>query len=343
MRILKEEDWNTTFGMALDIYTYKNFLQAIGRYPAFCGEKSETSSTDMDTICRRELAAFFAQVTQETGGHVPNDPVPEFRQTFRFVREIACQSNPAHCSGYNLACSSALQGKWFKCPQSALTNEIVYYGRGAIQLTHNYNYGRFSLAAFADDQVLLLAPDRVAAEGELAFLASLWFWMTPQNPKPSMHEVVTEFYVPNANDLSRNLVDGFGLLTNIINGSMECNGPNDKANTRAKYFEGWVEFMGLQDDAWSKKNRTCESMQRFDMAGSSGSRTLYYQYDANNDDIAKERADVKAAEDALLKAAKKLREFRRADPDGGVYETKSGASYVGPLTTLLLLAISSLM
>merc|ERR1711862_872989 len=239
----------------------------------------------MGTICKRELASFFAQVTQETGAHISNDPnVPEFRQSFRFVREIACEGNPSSCSGYNSACHSALQGKWFKCPQSALSNQIVYYGRGAIQLTHNYNYGRFSLAIFGDDQVLLNAPDRVAAEGELAFMASLWFWMTPQNPKPSMHEVVTEYYVPNAVDTSDNLVGGFGLLTNIINGAMECNGVNSKAQTREKYYKGWIEFFGIESDEWSNKNLSCSNMKRFSMTGASGLRTFYYQYNKDTNE-----------------------------------------------------------
>jgi len=63
----------------------------------------------------------------------------------------------------------------------------------------------------------------------------------------------------------------------------------------------------------------------------------------NSDDlVAKERRDVAEAEAALLRSAEKLRKFRRADPDGGVYEVKSGASHAHMLTALLLVVLGSL-
>jgi predicted chitinase len=56
-------------------------------------------------------------------------------------------------------------------------NGVDYYGRGALQLTHYYNYRDFSKWLYGDESVLLNNPEKVALEGELAFLSALWFWM----------------------------------------------------------------------------------------------------------------------------------------------------------------------
>jgi len=42
--------------------------------------------------------------------------------------------------------------------------------------------------------------------------------MTPQAPKPSMHDVASGWYVPTDSDLAHGLDFGFGYTTNIING-----------------------------------------------------------------------------------------------------------------------------
>lgn len=68
---------------------------------------------------------------------------------------------------------------------------------------------------------------------------------------------------------------------------------------------------------------------------------LKAQLGKNNVD--KEMRDVKEAEDELAKAAAKLRQFRHADPDGGVYEVKSSASCASLLATLLLLGGGGLL
>lgn len=76
---------------------------------------------------------------------------------------------------------------------------------------------------------LLIDPDRVAREGDVAMTAGIWFYMTPQNPKPSMHDVMTGNFVPNSVDLASNITAGFGTTTNILNGGLECGKPHDNA------------------------------------------------------------------------------------------------------------------
>lgn len=56
-----------------------------------------------------------------------------------------------------------------------------------------------------------------------------------------------------------------------------------------------------------------------------------------------EKADVKKAEEDLEKAAEKLRKYRKADPDGGVYEVKSGVAHVGLAFPALLAAMVAIV
>ena len=96
----------------------------------------------------------------------------------------------------------------------------VYYGRGPLQISHNYNYGAFGSDYLED-------PDKVLDSSEDAFKSALWFWTTAQDGKPSMHSVASR--------------DGFsfGELTNIINGGIECGptGNSTKAMNREGYYQ----------------------------------------------------------------------------------------------------------
>ena len=98
----------------------------------------------------------------------------------------------------------------------------AYYGRGPLQISHNYNYGAFGMEYLED-------PDRVLDDDATAFKSALWFWTTAQNGKPSMHSVATQ------DDFN------FGELTNIINGGIEC-GP-DGNSTKAENREGFYQSL----------------------------------------------------------------------------------------------------
>ena len=65
-------------------------------------------------------------------------------------------------------------------------------------------------------------PDLVSRNPAVAFETALWFWMTPQAAKPSCHDVITGRWAPGADDRRAGRLPGYGLLTNIINGGLEC-------------------------------------------------------------------------------------------------------------------------
>ena len=124
-----------------------------------------------------------------------------------------------------------------------------YYGRGPFQLSWNYNYGQFSNvfapSSYNSKLYLLDQPEIVAQDGFLAMAAGIWFYMTPQDPKPSMHDVMTGFYVPNEVDLNGNFGANFGTTTNIINGGIECGNGSVQAATRASYYLSWLNYFGM--------------------------------------------------------------------------------------------------
>ncbi|KAL6191488.1 hypothetical protein ACLB2K_037878 [Fragaria x ananassa] len=127
-------------------YTRQAFLDALASYTDF----ATTGSVDDN---KREIVAFFAHVTHETGH-------------FCYIEEI---NKDTYCDGSrtDYPCNPAKQ----------------YYGRGPLQLTWNYNYGAAGNAIGFDG---LNSPETVASDPMIAFKTSLWFWMN------NVHSVISQ-------------------------------------------------------------------------------------------------------------------------------------------------------
>ncbi|KAI4310754.1 hypothetical protein MLD38_035705 [Melastoma candidum] len=124
-------------------YTRQAFLSAAGSYPQF----GTTGSADDQ---KREIAAYFAHVTHETG-------------YFCYISETNPQSN--YCDPTNT--------QWPCNPNQA------YYGRGPIQISWNYNYGPAGQSIGFDG---LNSPNTVATDPVISFKTSFWFWMNNVHP-----------------------------------------------------------------------------------------------------------------------------------------------------------------
>ncbi|KAK1683980.1 hypothetical protein QYE76_044828 [Lolium multiflorum] len=120
-------------------YTRQSFLDGARANPNFGKGRSNDDS-------KREIAAFFAHVTHETGH-------------FCYIEEISGASKD-YCDEKNT--------EW---PCSAGKG---YYGRGPLQLSWNYNYGPAGKSLGFDG---LRNPEKVAQDPAVAFKAALWFWM----------------------------------------------------------------------------------------------------------------------------------------------------------------------
>lgn len=220
-------------------YTYAALLEAARSFPLFASE----GTTDQR---RRELAAFLANAGHETTGGWATAPDGPYAWGLCWITEGGTTPDsalPAYCDGSNTTWPCAAGHK--------------YYGRGPLQLSWNYNYGQ---AGAALGLPLLATPEMVAADPVVAWRTALWFWMTPQAPKPSCHAVMTGGYTPSAVDTAAGRLPGFGLTVNIINGGLECNQPTPPQVTdRVGFYNRFATLLGVSPGP----NLTCDTQRSY--------------------------------------------------------------------------------
>jgi hypothetical protein len=205
---------------AKGFYTYASFIRATRKFPRF------GATGDLATR-KREIAAFLAQISHETTGGWATAPDGPYSWGLCFKEEISPQSS--YCD--------ATSKQWPCFPGKS------YHGRGPIQLSWNFNYGPAGQALGFDG---LRNPEIVANCSDTAFQTALWFWMTPRQPKPSCHQVMVGEYCPSAADAAANRTAGFGLVTNIVNGGLECNIADDaRVNDRIGYYRRYCQVFGV--------------------------------------------------------------------------------------------------
>ncbi|KAF3451027.1 hypothetical protein FNV43_RR07116 [Rhamnella rubrinervis] len=127
-----------------NFYSRGAFFEALNSYSGF----GQIGSLDDS---KREIAAFFAHVTHETGH-------------FCYIEEIDGASKD-YCDETNTQ---------YPCNPSK-----GYYGRGPIQLSWNFNYGPAGESIGFDG---LNAPETVASDPVIAFKTALWYWMRSVRP-----------------------------------------------------------------------------------------------------------------------------------------------------------------
>lgn len=199
-------------------YSYDAFITAANAFPAF-GNTGDTPTR------KREIAAFFGQTSHETTGGWASAPDGAYAWGYCFVRE----QNP---SDY---CSPSSQ---YPCAPGK-----QYYGRGPIQISYNFNYGQCGIAIGVD---LLNNPDLVATDPVISFKTAIWFWMTAQSPKPSCHDVITGRWIPSAADQSAGRLPGYGTVTNIINGGLECGrGQDSRVQDRIGFYKRYCDLLSV--------------------------------------------------------------------------------------------------
>lgn len=149
--IVSNGTYTTLFPNRNALYTYDSLVAAVQQYPRFCNEGTLEQ-------CKREAAAFLANISHETGQLV-------------YVDEQNTQDSYCDASFTAYPCAAGKN----------------YHGRGPIQLSWNYNYGACGKAIGKD---LLNQPELVSTDSAITFLTALWFWMTPQPPNSSCHDAI---------------------------------------------------------------------------------------------------------------------------------------------------------
>ena len=267
--IVKASDWEYLFPLRAQAYTYSNFLKAVGKFPALC--KTYNDGRDSDAICRKELATMFAHFAHESWR-----PEAEWRQALVHVREMGWSEGQK--GGYNGECNPDVwQGQTWPCGKDKDGDFLSYFGRGAKQLSYNYNYGPFSEAMYGDVRTLLDKPELVA-DTWLNLASAIFFFAYPQPPKPSMLQVIDGTWQPNDHDKANGLVPGFGVTTQIINGGVECGGPTEIAQSqnRIKYYKEFANYLKVPVPA--NEVLGCANMKQFDEGGA-GALKIYWEQD----------------------------------------------------------------
>ncbi|XP_065617427.1 endochitinase-like [Quercus suber] len=99
---------------------------------------------------------------------------------------------------------------------------------GSSTFVSNYNYGQ------------------AATDPIISFKTAIWFWMTPQANKPSSHDVIIGNWRPFAADASAGQVPGYGVITKIINGGLECgHGSDNRVADRIGFYKRYCDILGV--------------------------------------------------------------------------------------------------
>jgi len=274
-RLLSSAKWDYYFSLREASYEYRRFLQAVAKFPAVCGDY--TDGRNADNICRHSLATMFAHFAQETGEHNASLPLPQWRQGLKYLRELGCTEDGAGC-GYNTECADPVFNTVWTCGKNADGSYKKYFGRGAKQLSYNYNYGPFSQVMFNGDQsVLLKNPDQVASTW-LNLASATFFFVYPQPPKPSMLHVIDGSWTPNASDIAAGAGNNFATTIMIINAECGTGSEKPAAQNRIDYYRQFAADLG-----WNVAGEqlSCATMQRFGPS-SSAAYNIYWEKNWNS-------------------------------------------------------------
>eukprot|EP00253_Pinus_taeda_P002839 PITA_02839 len=215
-------------------YSYAAFVAAANAFPGF-GTAGDVTTN------KRELAAFLGQTSHETTGGWQTAPDGPYAWGYCFKEEQGTPP-PVYCQA---------SSQW------PCVSGKSYYGRGPIQLTWNYNYGPAGKAIGFDG---IGNPDIVASDATVSFKTAIWFWMTAQSPKPSCHDVMTGKWTPSSSDSAAGRVPGYGVVTNIVNGGLECGkGSDSRQEDRIGFYKRYCDILGVSYGA----NLDCNNQTPF--------------------------------------------------------------------------------
>ncbi|KAB2823230.1 glycosyl hydrolase family 18 protein [Aliivibrio finisterrensis] len=276
--IFTQSDWDELFSHAAPEYSYPKFLQAVAKFPALCD--TYTDGRNSDAICRKSLVTMFAHFVQETGKNSAFEG-ETWKQGLYFVREMGWTETALN--GYNGNCNNPdnFASQVWPCGKFDSGEYKSYFGRGAKQLSYNYNYGPFSDAIYGDANVLLNSPEKVA-DTWLNIASAIFFYVYPQPPKPSMLSVIDGSWTPNQADIDAGISSGFGATIHIINGGLECGAGNESHTgpaNRISYYQKFADYFSMAIPA--DEALDCQDMKPFESTGA-GAVPIYWEQDWQN-------------------------------------------------------------
>ena len=242
-----------------ETYTWDGFAKAADHFADF-GFLNEGSIEDR----LRELAAFFANTSQEThNSHgvyalINKDGVigqGRYNAGYYYQQEQACAVGGAdygedicsYCDASDTAYGGACD--WLYENGSGKADDF-YYGRGPMQLRWNYDYGAFGQYYYQDPDLLLYNPNMLVQDSEAAFASAIWYWMTERDGKPSAHDVMIlgNYSYDSEFSLSEDgRYPGFGMTINVTRGESECGSAYDHDANRNR-IGFYITYLNTLED-----------------------------------------------------------------------------------------------
>ncbi len=240
MNILSKEKWSDLFPVADSIYNYEKFLQAVAKYPKFCGEVGDNIGSDSDSVCRKELATLLSFYAYESG----------IQSTNLYI--------PGNTGNYPLW----KQGLYYtQIPGLNSINGGTYFGRGSFLLSGENTYKMISEALYGDENTLLKEPSRLAQDGYTSLASGMWYYMTPKNQTPSMHDIVVGNWKPTNDEIRNGMEQGFGAVMQTFDTRI-CDGTGIETTDATRRIEYYKEFSNaLWNSVWS--NTSCRNLPEF--------------------------------------------------------------------------------
>ncbi|GKV03950.1 hypothetical protein SLEP1_g16180 [Rubroshorea leprosula] len=239
---------NSPVAHAVGFWDYQSFILAAAKY-----EPLGFGTTGGKLMQKKEIAAFLAHVGAKTScgyGTATGGPL-----AWGLCYNHEMSPSQIYCDDsykYIFPCSPGAE----------------YYGRGAIPVYWNFNYGYTGEALKVD---LLNHPEYLEQNATLAFQAAIWRWMTPmKKSQPSAHDVLVGNWKPTKNDTLAKRGPTFGTTMNILYGDYTCgNGDIDPMNTITSHYLYYLDLMGVgREQAGPHEELGCAEQQVFNPSSS---------------------------------------------------------------------------
>ncbi|XP_073284293.1 chitinase-like protein 1 [Primulina huaijiensis] len=215
---------NSPVAHAVGFWDYRSFLLASAVY-----QPLGFGTTGGKLMQMKELAAFLGHVGAKTScgyGVATGGPL-----SWGLCYNKEMSPSQDYCDDffkYEYPCSPGAQ----------------YYGRGAIPVYWNHNYGKIGNNIKVD---LLNHPEYLEQNATIAFMSAMSMWMTPKKKgQPSAHDVFVGNWKPTKNDTMEKRVPGFGTTMNILYGDLICGqGEIDPMNVLISHYLYYLDLMGV--------------------------------------------------------------------------------------------------
>ncbi|KAL9247100.1 hypothetical protein vseg_020566 [Gypsophila vaccaria] len=216
---------NTPLAHAVGFWDYQSFIVASADY-----QPLGFGTTGGNLVSMLEVAAFFGVVGAKTscGYNVATGGPTAWGLCYN--RELS--PSQKYCDDY--------YKYTYPC-----TPGVDYFGRGALPIYWNVNYGATGEALKVD---LLNHPEYIEQNATLAFQAAIWRWMTAiKKGQPSAHQAFTGDWKPTKNDTLSKRIPGLGTAMNVLFGDQLCGQGEDveEMNNIISHYLYYSDLMGI--------------------------------------------------------------------------------------------------